>query len=58
MLGFVTLRKIISSQHLSARLMFHSLKIAEPVSESAQEPVVCQLNGPESPAIHGGVMLA
>ena len=38
--------------------MFHSQKNAEPVSESAQEPVVDQLNGPELPAIHGGVMLA
>jgi hypothetical protein len=38
--------------------MFHSQKIAEPVSESAQEPVVCQLNGPELVAIHHEVMLA
>ena|GEM_PF-2886761 len=38
--------------------MFHSQKNAEPVSESAQEPVVDQLNGPEFPAIHCGVMLA
>ena len=38
--------------------MFHSQKIAEPVSESTQEPVVYQLNGPELVAIHHEVMLA
>lgn len=38
--------------------MFHSQKIAEPVSESTQDPVVDQLNGPELPVIHDGVMLA
>jgi hypothetical protein len=38
--------------------MFHSQKNAEPVSESAQEPVVDQLNGAELPAIHDGALLA